>query len=267
MADEKVYANGNVQYWWIPEVGLSNPAAPTADEINNNGINITNAISWESSTLPGATESNDIDDRSILEPGTATSRGFAQFEADISFFRPRNVLDTTDDYGQTFNAFRTPGVTGYIVAQILQSTPHVLTPVEAGNWINVFRFQADTFVDETEGEDSVKYSVAFLPQGEVYINTQVMNATPVTITALEDDLTVGDVTVATATLGGKVATQAVYWSSSDPEVATVSQNGVITAVSDGTADITATHPAATGATAPIVVVVSGGGGEGEGEGE
>lgn len=255
--DTKVYANGNVQYWWVPEAALSTPEAPIASEVNTSGLNITNAISWESSTLPGATESNDIDDRTILEPATATSRGFAQFEADISFFRPANPLDNTSDFGRAFQAFRDPGAMGYIVARVLQAETYELEPLAAGQWVNVFRFQADTFIDDTEGEDAVKYNVAFLPQGVVHVNTQVKNATPVVLTAVgPDTLAVGEHSVITAELGGKVATQAVHWSSSDLDVATVSQNGVVTAVGDGTADITATHPAADGATTPIEITVT-----------
>ena len=47
----------------------------------------------------------------------------------------------------------------------------------------------------------------------------------------------------------------VKWVSSDPAKATVSPNGVVTGVAAGTADITATHPAASGASTEIKVTV------------
>src|SRR5690606_26395807 len=56
----------------------------------------------------------------------------------------------------------------------------------------------------------------------------------------------GEKAVVTATLAGHSITQGATWRSSDTTVASVSANGVVTAISEGTADITATHPAATG---------------------
>lgn len=256
MADDKVTSNGNVQFWWVPEASLADPSAPAASDINNNGINISEAISWETSSFPGSTGSNDVDDRSVMDRGNATSRGFAQFEADLSFFRPFNILDLTDTYGKTFNAFRTPRATGYLVVRVLQGVTGVPGNVAAGQWVDVMKFMASTFIDDTEGEDSVKYSVSFMPQGVIHVNTQVKGPDPVSITVAETALEPDEVTVARATLNGKRATQAVRWSSSNPEVANVTQNGVITALSDGTADITATHPAATGATTPVEVTVT-----------
>ena len=257
MADTKITSNGNVQYWWIPAISLSTPTSPIAAEVTASGLNISNAISWESSTFPGATESNDVDDRTIMDLGNATSRGFAQFAGDLSFFRPLNVLDVTSDFGKVFQAFKTPRVAGYILVRALQGTTGVAGVVAAGEWVDVLKFIASTFIDDTEGEDSVKYNVAFLPQGVVYVNTQVKNATPVTLLPLTLTLTgAGAKGVVRATLGGKRATQSVIWSSSAPTVATVSQNGVVSRVSAGSANITATHAAATGATVACVVTAT-----------
>jgi len=256
MADEKVTSNGNVQYWWIPEISLTDPSAPSATEINTSGLNISEAISWDTSTFPGATASNDIDDRSIMDRGNATSRGFAQFAGDLTFFRPNNVQDVTSTFGKVFQAFRTPRVPGFIVARALQGTTGIAGTVAAGQWVDVYKFIAATFIDDTEGEDSVKYNVAFLPQGDVYVNTQVKNATPVVLAPLTLAVGVGVSKTVRATLGSKRATQAVRWVSSDETKATVSQNGVVTGVAAGTANITATHAAATGATTACVVTVS-----------
>src|SRR5690606_15116219 len=122
-----------------------------------------------------------------------------------------------------------------------------------------FKMTSDTVNDDTEGEDSYKFIVNFLPQGELSVYTQAKNAGPVVLSDLSGTagtLTVGDHAALAATLGGHRATQVVDWSSDDEAVATVSDNGVVTAVGAGTADITATHPAATGAATPIAVTVT-----------
>ena len=256
MADAKVTSNGNVQYWWVPSISVADLTAPTATEINTSGLNISEAISWDTSTFPGATASNDIDDRSIMDKGNATSRGYAQFAGDLTFFRPYDIKDTTSTYGKVYQAFKTPRAEGLIVARALQGSTGVSGTVAAGDWVDVYKFIASTFIDDTEGEDSVKYSVSFLPQGSLAVNTQIKNAPPVVLAPLTLSLAVGAKGVVRATLGSKRATQAVRWTSSAPTKATVSQNGVVTAVSAGTANITATHSAATGATVACVVTVT-----------
>lgn len=254
MADEKVTSNGNITVWVVPEAEIANYQSPTAAEING-GIDVTDAVAWEGTTFPANTESNDVDDRSLRDRGNATSRGFAQFEATLSLFRPVEG-DTTSEAAIAWDFLKTPRLPVYVVTRVLQAPEGVATAAAAGQWISVFRMISDTVNDDTEGEDSVKYIVNFLPQGELSVYTQVKNATAVTITVADNTLSVGDHTVARATLGGKRATQVVTWTTSDADVATVSPNGVVTAVSVGTASISASHPAATGATTAVTVTVS-----------
>lgn len=255
MADEKVTSNGNVHVWILLEADLANYLSPTATEINTDGLNVTDAVAWDGTTWPGNTESNDVDDRSLLDRGNAVSRGFGQFEGTLSFFRPKPG-DTTSIYAQAWALLKTPRVPVYVVTRVLQGTEGVETPVAAGDWVNVYKFITDTVNDDTEGEDSYKFIVTFLPQGELAVQTQVKNATAVTLAPLTLALAVGAHGVVRATLGGHRASQVVTWASSNQAVATVSQSGVVTAVSAGTANITATHDAATGATTACVVTVS-----------
>lgn len=257
MADEKVTSNGNVDVWVVPVTGIADYRSPTAAEIAA-GVRLTPAIAWDGTTFPANDESSDIDDRSLEDIGNASSRGFAQFGAELSFFRPRDN-DTTSAAAQAWALFKTTRVPVYLITRVVQRVPAPgTTPPAAGQWISVFRFTTSTVNDDTEGEDSVKFIVGYLPQGEVQVYTQVKNATPVTVTNASGTTTldVGDHAVLRATLGGKRATQVVEWVSSDDAVVSVSPNGVVTGVAPGTASVTASHPAASAPSTAVSFTVS-----------
>lgn len=120
----------------------------------------------------------------------------------------------------------------------------------------MFKVITDTFTVDTEGESSYKFTVGFLPQGVIHVHTLVTAATPLTITVTgTGPTTVGARGLLTATISGVNWTQGVEWVSSNPSVATVSPNGVVTALKAGTASITAKHAGATTST-PISVTVT-----------
>lgn len=252
MADTKAQSNGNVTVWWVPAAGIADYRSPTAAEINA-GVDLTDAIAWDGFEL-GASDSNDVDDRSLRDLGNAVTRGFQQFAATIPFFRSANPQDPTSDYTIAFETFREPRVYGYLITRVLQVAPSTAVPAAAGEWISVFKFVGDYIADDTEGEDSYKFTVGFLPQGEIKVYTQVKTALPVVVAPATLALDVDEAGLLTATLGGKSITQGAAWTTSAPNVAQVTPNGVVIGLSAGTATISANHPAATGAGTSVVTV-------------
>ena len=254
--DQQLTSNGNTTVWLVLGNGIADYRSPTAAEINA-GIDITPAIAWEGTTFPTASDSDDVDDRSLRDRGNATSRGAAQYEATIAMFMPDNNLDTSSDYGIAYNTLRVPRVPLYIVTRVLQAPEGQHKDAEAGEWVSVYRFLSDGWTDDIEGDDSNKYVVGMLTQGDVAVYTQVKNTTPITVTNASGSgsLSAGSRVVLRATMGGKRATHAVTWKSSNVAVVTVSKNGVGTSVAKGTADITAEHPAADTST-PITITVT-----------
>lgn len=252
--DEKVTSNGNVEIWAIPAISVANINALTASEIEA-GLKLADAIAWSDITYPASTGSNDVDDRSLRDRGNATSRGFGQFEATLSFFRPL-PNDTTSEAAQAWAFFKAPRVPVVVVTRVLQAPEGVASPALAGQWYSAYEFITDTVNDQTEGESSVKYVVSYLPQGAFSIYSMVKIAGVPVLNKTTMALSVDDVEPVRATLDGKRATQVVTWHSSNPAVATVSPNGVVKALSVGQTDITATHPAATGPSLACAVTVS-----------
>lgn len=254
MVDTRVTSNGAITVWWVPAGDMDDWRAPSADTINDYGVDLTEAIAWDSYDL-GATASNDMEDRSILDKGNAQSRGYQQFSATLAFFRDTNPDDLESAYVQAFETFRTPRQYGYLITRILQKELNTSPPAAPGQWISVYKFVSDAVADDTEGEDSYKLNVEYMPQGDVKVYTMVKDPTG-EIEPSEDTVTlsVGDVEAVVATYGTKNLTQGADWKSDDTSVASVTNNGVIKGVSVGTATVTASHPAI-GTSAEIDVTV------------
>lgn len=251
----KITSNEYVKVAWVLDANMTaSQAAAPSDTILNAGttLQLSPAIAWQDFTL-GATDSDDVDDRGLTDPGNAVTRGFANFEATLSFFRSADPNDMTSDYVKAWNAFKVPRTYGYLVMRVAEKKWS--DPWAPGDRISVFRMVADIVVDDTEGDDSVKFTVNFLPQGVLHTYTQVADdpksalAAPATLS-----LTAGQSQVLAVTLDGGDVRATSDYVSADSSIASVSPNGVVTGVAlGGPVNISVTHP---GATAAVTVAVT-----------
>ena len=165
----KMQSNGKIRVDWIDVADVTDEAAflatPSA-AILNGGVALTEAIAWDSYDL-GAADSNKIDDRSLVDEGQNQTRGFAQFTGSLMFFRDADP-DAVSAYNDAYAVFKaaTDGSRpeGYLVTRVGYAPG---TAYASGQKVSVFKFIADAFMDNTEGEDSVKYMVNFAPQGRL----------------------------------------------------------------------------------------------------
>lgn len=109
------------------------------------------------------------------------------------------------------------------------------------------------YVYTTGGDSKRMLDLVYIKKtGEV----PIVEVTDITLSETEKALTEGETLTLTATVSPADATNpAIEWSSSDVAVATVDENGVVTAVSEGEATITATSVADPTKTASCKVVV------------
>ena len=251
----KITSNEYVKVAWILDANMPNgtASAPAASTLNApTTLQLSPAIAWQDFAL-GATDSDDVEDRGLTDPGNAVTRGFSNFEATLSFFRDANAGDLSSDYVKAWEAFKVPRTYGYLVIRVAEQ--HWSAPWTAGDRVSVFRFVADIITDDTEGDDSVKFSVNFLPQGLMYTYT-TLAATPKTALTVTADPSgpVGEVTVLDAKLGTLDVRAKSEYKSSNTSVASVSRNGVVKNIATGTANITVTNPAALAPLVKSVVV-------------
>ena len=244
----KQQANGFMKVAWVLEAGIANPEFPTAAELTA-GLDLSSAIAWEDYEV-GSTGSDDIEDRAITYLGNAISRGSANYGATLDFFRDANNTDTTSVYVDAFEAFRVTRVIGFLVTRI--GDKPATDAWAAGDTISVYKLMATTTTDITSGDTSTKFQVTFLPQGELYTHTMVAAAGAITV-ATTLTLAVGASALLSPTLSGESIRSRATYSSSDTAVATVSNHGVVTGVSAGSATITTAYGAGTSGSTTVTV--------------
>lgn len=246
----KQTSNGFVKVAWVLADDLANPQYPTAAELNG-ALDLSSAIAWQDYQL-GAEASEDIDDRALTDLGNAVSRGSANYSAQLSFFRQLETNESTDSvYKDAFEAFRTMRTLGYLVTRVVEKP--ATQAFAAGDTISVYLVLADTLIDQTSGDTSTKFQVTFLPQGRLYTNTVVGGAGVITGVPATLSVAVGEHNILNPVVATKSVRSRAEYSTSAPAVTTVSELGVITGVSAGTANVTTTFG---GATAPIVTAVT-----------
>ena len=251
----KITANEYVKVAWVPDAYMTVAQASNPTDVILNAattVKLSPAIAWQDFTL-GASDSDDVEDRGITDPGNAVSRGFANFEATISYFRDSNLADGGSDYNKAFNTFRTPRTYGYLVLRVAESKWDL--PWTVGDRVSVFKVIADIIVDDTEGDDSVKFTVSYLPQGLMYPYTIVRGTTASAITGVPatGTLAVNANRVLLPVLSGKDIRAVATYTSSDSSKVTVSSNGVVVGIAAGTSNVTVSHPSAL---APVVQAIT-----------
>jgi hypothetical protein len=251
MTDVRVPASGNIRVWWALENAFANYQAPTAAEINAS-LDISDAISWNDFDF-NLEASNEIDDPAITAIGKVIDRGYTNFGGSLSLYYPRNFDDASSVFSLAYDALDAPRTKGYLVIRIDGERTNPLAA--NGQLVHVFKVMTDGYAESIVGEEAFRYTVTMLPQGDFAVRTVIGSAlTPV---VLPSTLAVTDPAVSklSATVGGRTYTYGLEWTSSDPAVATVSNAGIVTALSNGTATITGTWPN-NGNTDTCVVTVS-----------
>lgn len=266
MPDVKLPASGNIRVWWGPTNAFANWRSPTAAEVNAM-LDISDAISWNDFSL-GVQASNPISDPAITAKGSVQNRGASNYGGSLSMYYPGAFGDATNLYSLTWDAVRLPDTSGYIVVRVdgeeLYTTASTAaqpgTNANANDLIHVFKVLTTGYADSITGEEAFRYTVNLVSQGQIETYVPLRTAAAaVAILPLTGSGSAAAKTkiVLSATVNTRKYTRGVKWVSSNTAVATVSQNGIVTAVAAGSASISCIF-VQTGATstAPSVITVS-----------
>jgi hypothetical protein len=248
MTDIRFPISGNIRIWWTPINGFANPAAPTLPELTAS-LDISDAVSWNDKDF-GVQASNTTNDPAITAKGNVQSRGAAQYGGTLSLYYAKDRTDTSNKYQVVETALGQPGTLGYLTVRVdgeelLTTTGTANNPgtqPAAGDLVTVFRVETAGYANAITGEEAFRYSISFLSKGFVKTVAIVRtNATPVApVVAGAATLTIAaKFAPLTATLLSRKYTRGVEWRTSTPTLASISRNGVVTAIAAGAASFTA----------------------------
>ena len=259
MANTKLNADGyGITVWWALPNAFANVKAPTVVELNATR-NITASMAWDQFSFGNQASAQNADP-SFADIGNTQTRGFAAFGGSISFFYPYDYTNTSNDLVTTFAAVGTPLTLGYVLVRVdgQKTTASVVDNTKQavdGDFVEIYKVLSDGYADNVVGQNSFKYAIKFQPQGELYTNAFVSASaltvtTPVAIGATNFvSASKGKTPLGAYVTGRQLSSVAGFWNgypgrfnwvSSAPLVASVDANGVVTAQSAGTANITAT---------------------------
>jgi len=275
MANTKLTADGlGVTVWWALPNAFADPRRPTVAEMTSNAVNVTDSVAWENYSF-GASASTQNSDPSMGDVGNVQSRGFAQFGGTISFFYPKDYLDSANEHLITFLALEKPLTLGYVILRVDgKKTTATVGDSQKGavalDFLRIYKVMSDGWSDVNTGEADFKYTITFQPQGDLWVNAMVAPVSVATIAPI-------GATAYSAAAPGRGTPMAAYitgrqlssvasqwngypghfnWTSSDPTKATVDQNGVVRAVAAGSTTITATHKATGLASTGLAVTIT-----------
>ena len=253
MTDVRLPASGNIMIRWHADGAFVNPARPTPAEINA-GLKIGVAVSWNDFAF-GTEASNTIDDPAITSKSNVTDRGAMQYGGTLSMYYPKVYDDASNAYSVVYDALAQPRTTGWISLSVdgelsetntATYTGGMTQTAAVGDLVSVYKVMTAGYAEAITGEEAFRYTITFRPQGEAYPYTVIGTASTVVALPATATPAAGAVLALSATVDGRPYTRGVRWTTSDPTVATVSQNGIVTIVgaTTDTATITATFEAA-----------------------
>jgi hypothetical protein len=256
MTDTRLPASGNIMVRWHTDGAFANPARPTPAEINA-GLKLASSISWNDFGF-GLKASNTNNDPALSAKSNVADGGA------FSCYYPSDFTDASNDYTLTYDALKVPRTVGWISMSVDGELSETATALYAGGMtqtaatgdlVHVFKVMTAGYAEAITGEEAFRYTVSFLPQGEVYPFAVIGATSTVSVTPATAAPTVGDLVVLEATVSGRKYTRGLRWTSSDVTKATVSQNGIVTVKAAGSATITGTH-VASGSTDTCVLTIT-----------
>jgi len=162
----------NTTIWFVKAVGTFNPLVPTVAALlvdigASTAINLSAAIASGYTLNP--TDSDTDDSKTIVDETNTSSRGAANYECTLPFYREADIVaNPTSDFQIAWELFKTKGVYGTVLRRV--GKKYLTAPV-AADLIDIFTVLSDNARDiEADSGGPYQFEVPFFSQGYVNMN-------------------------------------------------------------------------------------------------
>lgn len=258
MVDTRLKSMGNVRFRLYPNTAFANISWPTVTELNA-GQELEQVTLWDNFEV-GAQASETSDAVPIGAKANVVRRGGANYGGTASFWYPGYRADLTNAAALVYLALKELHTPGYLALSVDGEIGEAGQPASNmtfanGDYVSVMKIVTDEWTDMITGEDAFYYTRNFLKAGGFAPYTVASTAAPVLdVTSSAATGASGAKLFVTGLVNGRDWTRGVMWSSSAPNIATVSATGVVTLKAAGSVTITGTLPRAVPAVTDTVTL-------------
>ena len=222
-----------------PANAIADFNAPTAAELNAMQ-NISHALSWQDWDF-GMQASETVNEPSFADPANFTDFGASQYGGSMSMFYPKNYDDPTNELSLAYDLTDQPWELLAIAIRV-DGEKKNSTAFADGDYVHTFLTMTDGEANSLTGAEALRRTITLLQQSVFAVYTIVGSGETAPVATAPASLAIGESVRVPATVLGREFTNALEYTSDDPEVATAGRGGIVTGVSEGTADIIITNP-------------------------
>lgn len=255
---KRLISDRHLGVWYAPTsgvTGVQDPGEPDQAEIRAMQ-NAAPSISWNDWDF-GMQESETTNDPSLADDSTYEDYGQINYGGSVSHYYPQDYDDNSNNHSLVYDMIDQPRTAIDVVTRLDGAKNNVTDLPSDGDFVSVFRTMTDSWEDSDQGADAIRYTTGFLSQGVVAVDTVVGTHTLTAIPPASDPWDAGNKARLRVSVQDRDYTNALEFSSDDPEVVQVYPGGFyeVTGSASDTADITISDKAA-GTTTTVSVTVT-----------
>lgn len=220
--------------------GIQEVSEPTEAELNNTGgasgmIQLSEALSWSDTELPGLRASEESNEPSLADPANYVEFGPSNYDATLSMFRPLEYDDASNPLSIAYDLMDATDWRILDFAVRIDGDKDALAPAEDGDYVTVTRQRLLTEDNPFNFDESARRTVGFSGTGG-FAHYTIVGEHELNVITPEPTAT-GTKGRFVVEVQGRDYTNALQFFSRNPDVIRVSPGGFYSVVGTGAYEV------------------------------